>query len=131
MSLENYGKMTDERLAEIFKASIKVSGFYAKTEEEEWQGILRSFANRVLMEFTDHGDVKAKEAMSIHFPWQKRQDPLLGDYWVGTDPLYAPLKITGKQLYEKWWSVYGLTPYYAFDSLEKKIQTAWNELGSS
>lgn len=78
MSLENYGKMSDERLAEIFKASIEVSGFYAKTEEEHWQGILRSFANRVLMEFTDHVDVKAKEAMSIPFPWQiKKEDNAL------------------------------------------------------
>lgn len=56
---------------------------------------------------------------------------LLGDYWVGTDPLYAPLEITGKKLYEKWWDAYGLVPYYAFDVLEKKSQSAWNELAKT
>lgn len=74
MSLENYGKMTDERLKEIFKASIEVSGFYAQTEDEQWQGILRGFANRVLMEFSDYRNCElTKEAMSIPFPWQAKK----------------------------------------------------------
>lgn len=74
--IEDHGKMTDDRLNKIFESSIKVASFYSDEDDgvTQLKIILRGFANRILMEFTDHGDVKAQEAMSIPFPHQIKQD---------------------------------------------------------